>query len=830
MMSASKMGRGAEDYYLRIAREDHYALGTEPPGRWMGDGAEALGLRGQVRPEDLRAMVRGYDPETGEALVQSAGRDSHQAGWDLTFSAPKSVSVLWGLGDEGTRQRVSACHGRAVAAALRYLEEEALLTRRGHGGHTLERAEGAFAVFEHGTSRQQDPHLHSHALFLNVGVRPDGTTGAIQSKPFYEHKMAAGALYRAELAAGLERDLGLRTERDGAFFRVVGIPKGVCDAFSKRRGEIERRMAERGERGAEAAEKAALHTRSKKRNVDRNALYSGWKEEGLAKGFDPESLPKAPAREVAETDLRQDARRTIDGALGSDSTFRKTDVVRRAMEAAQGTGAPSGKVRRAVDEELKDRRYVPLATQRHQAFTTRETLALERDVLKQASRSRQERGLPCDPSAVREIETRHGFFREERKEALRHLTLGEGGVKILDGLSGTGKTSLLEAAREAWEAEGFSVMGAAVTGKASRGLREASGIESRTVKRLLDGLATTTLDKGLHHAKMLLGAARGRKGYRLDAPSLDDNTVLVVDEASRVGTRQMSELMRHARESGAKLVLVGDSVGTPPVEGTSPFPAMKKLLGGAELERVVRQKEDWAREAVGEFAKGDVEKAFEAYAEKGLLFVDPDAKRVRERLVRDFLAVPEGETALALASTDAGKSELNRLIQAERMRRGELGLAFVTGEGGDRVREGDRVAFERNSKLFGVETGALGTVLGVRLSFGANDWEVRVDIDGKGVVTLPSKRYNSFALGYAASAHMAQGGETVDQAFVLLDGPTPLREAVYVQASRARGETCFYASETPEGWERKVAIMQGSRARPVDLEAHREIDAGGFDL
>ena len=172
-------GAGQGDYYLELAREDYYTKGGEPPGHWHGQGAKALGQKGQVTPDDLRSYLDGYSPSSKAAYVQNAGKEDRQAGWDLTFSAPKSVSVLWSQASPEVRKEIQAAQQEAVNKALSYLESEAGITRRGKGGGDKEQAGLVFATFEHGTSRAQDQQLHTHALLLNIGVRADGTTGSI---------------------------------------------------------------------------------------------------------------------------------------------------------------------------------------------------------------------------------------------------------------------------------------------------------------------------------------------------------------------------------------------------------------------------------------------------------------------------------------------------------------------------------------------------------------------------------------------------------------------------------------------------------------------------
>src|SRR5262245_27980884 len=200
MLSIAALSGGQGNYYLALARDDYYLKGGEPPGRWLGEGAKLLGLTGQVEGPALKQLLRGFSADGAVPLIQGAGNSDHQPGWDLTFSCPKSVSVLWSQAEESERRVIQEAQAAAVREALDYLQDVAAFTRRGKGGHTQERTKLLVASFDHGTSRAQDPQLHTHCLILNVGVRADGTTGTILSEPFYRHKLAAGAMYRAELA------------------------------------------------------------------------------------------------------------------------------------------------------------------------------------------------------------------------------------------------------------------------------------------------------------------------------------------------------------------------------------------------------------------------------------------------------------------------------------------------------------------------------------------------------------------------------------------------------------------------------------------------------
>jgi len=199
MLSIGKMGSGQESYYDNLATQDYYIDGGEPPGQWFGQGANHLRLTDQVNSEIFTDVFQGK--LRGKTLVGAPPKGYERApGWDLTFSAPKSVSVIFSQADYEESKKVREAQQAAVEKALSYVEEKCGFTRRGKGGAFVENAKCVFSTFEHGTSRAEQPQLHTHALMINLCVREDGTTGTLKTEKLYDHKMAAGAIYRAELA------------------------------------------------------------------------------------------------------------------------------------------------------------------------------------------------------------------------------------------------------------------------------------------------------------------------------------------------------------------------------------------------------------------------------------------------------------------------------------------------------------------------------------------------------------------------------------------------------------------------------------------------------
>ena len=286
-ISARGSASAALGYYAHLQADDYYTRGGEPPGRWAGDGAERLSLRGPVTQAEFAAALNGVDPKTGERLVQHGGQGrEHSAGWDMTFSAPKSVSVLWALSPEQDRPAIEQAHRSAVMAATKHLEQTAAWARRGRAGATREPTAGLLmAQFDHHTSREADPQLHTHTFIFNLAPRRDGTWGAIISRELYKAQKEAGAAYRRELASELER-LGYRLDREKDGFRVATIPRDIERQFSKRRQAIEEAARTHGYRSAKGMELATLRTRRAKGSVKLNELFQSWQGEDKAAGFE----------------------------------------------------------------------------------------------------------------------------------------------------------------------------------------------------------------------------------------------------------------------------------------------------------------------------------------------------------------------------------------------------------------------------------------------------------------------------------------------------------------------------------------------------------------
>src|SRR5215207_2941954 len=397
MVSIGKLGKGQETYYLDSVAggaEDYYSGEGEAPGRWTGSGASELGLEGTVERDHLHAVLSGRDPRSGAPLLRLLRKD-RVPGFDVTFSAPKSVSVLWATGDERTARLIRDTHDRSVEAALGFLEGEAAFTRLGTDGYTPMRGSGfVAAAFRHRMSRAGDPQLHTHVLVANLTRTSTGKWRTLDGQRLYRRAKTAGYLYQAHLRAALRSELGVafREVHRGAA-EIAGVPDQTLRAFSRRRQEIEARMAERGGTSRRSAEIAALETRRRKDYGVRPAEQRGeWREGARASGLDLDVVlrQRAVPERLGEASLfaRVESRLTAER-----STFARRHVIEE-IAAAHRQGASVEKVERLADRFLAREHVVELGEARpanargfapsEPLYATRDVIALEERLVRSA--------------------------------------------------------------------------------------------------------------------------------------------------------------------------------------------------------------------------------------------------------------------------------------------------------------------------------------------------------------------------------------------------------------------------------------------------------------
>jgi Ti-type conjugative transfer relaxase TraA len=781
VLSIGKLtGPDSDRYYSQTVakgREDYYSGRGEAPGYWAGSGVDLLmESDAPVSDEAFASLLAGRSPASGASL-RSSTTPHAVSGYDLTFSAPKSVSVLYGVGTDELSQQVREAHDAAVGEALGYLERNACWTRRGPGGRNVLRGRGFVAgAFRHRTSRAGDPALHTHVVVANT-TEADGQWSALDGRHLYRHVKTAGYLYQAALRAEMTERLGVRwTSVTNGAADVRGVPRELIEHFSERRAEILEHMAQRGEHSAAAAHVAALETRRRKdRSVPVDRLRADWRARAEEHGFGQEELQAILDRTEEFPHPQPDHVReavdaaTIEELTRESSAFDRRDVL-RAWASSERAGARVVELENAADRWLTSTGVVPLERQKagpwEARFSTPDMVATERELIATAIERRGEGAGLVPGDEVSEHLAKRPELAPEQVSMVERLTGSGDGVQVVRAAAGTGKTYALDAAREVWEACGFKVRGAALSARAAIELRDQAGMETSTLARLRADL---------------------QSGH-----NLTPNTVLVVDEAGTVGTRDLAEVARHADEMGAKLVLAGDDRQLPEIEAGGAFRALAKELDAIELYDVRRQREPWDRSALAELRDGDVDNWLDAYREHGRIRGGRDAENTRAQLAEDWWKALHDDPAadvVMVAHRRADVDDLNRRARDRLRDGGALGPDDLDA-GGRRFATGDRVVACRNDRRAGIANGTRGKVVAVDLE----RCSLTVELGDGAHVDLDRSYLGDGHLdyGYALTAHRAQG-TTVDQAYVL--GSDELyREWGYTALSRHRDQAFFYVN------------------------------------
>ena len=422
----------------------------------------------------------------------------------------------------------------------------------------------------------------------------------------------------------------------------------------------------------------------------------------------------------------------------------------------------------------------------HHLYTTHEVVRQERLLMEIAVSGRDRTDFRVAEKAAQRFGQ---ALSQAQHDALKSITVDPGDIRVVQGLAGTGKSSLLLAANEIWKAAGFRVLGAAYSGKAADGLAKSSKIESHTVDRLF------------HQWSKDLSAVK----------PLNRRSVLVVDEAGMLDTLKMARLVGIVKAAGAKLVLVGDEKQLPPIAAGAPFPEMGRLLGRSELREIQRQKNPVLRTVVEQLADGDPAKALHLLTEDKLLRIHETPEKAKEALVTDWLRSSNPKNSLMLAGTREDVRDLNRLAQAKLKEKLQL-LQPVFAMNGETFHLGERVLFGRNNALLGVRNGSLGELT----AYNPLTAIVTVRLDGGKSVFIPTSTYKHLNLGRCITSHKAQG-MTVDKAYVLWSDSMQSREMTYVQASRARLTTQFYLTPQQAGDDFALALRDMHRSVAKDL-------------
>lgn len=791
MMGVGKVGGGGGNYYVEAVAEgvDEYYRGIgEAPGQWAGRAAGGLGLEGEVDAEALRALWAGRHPVTGEKLGILRGRTV--CGFDLTWKAPKSVSLLFGIGTPEVASVVRDAHDAAVDAAFGYTEANAFASRTGAGGAGQIAVEGVTAAkFRHRTSRAGDPHLHTHVLVANLAEGVDGKWRTLDGRLIYSHAKTAGYLYQAHLRHELTTRLGVEWGPVvNGCADLAGIDREVIVGFSDRRKEILEHLDDVGFRSARAAQLATLDTRSAKTTGDDVSMRDVWEAKAADLDFDPDDLDALTGRatklELSDTAVAELFDHLVgpDGLTAQASTFDRRDVI-EGIAGQLHAGATVEQIEAFADEFLARPDIVALVD--HQGlvtstvirradgkiiaspvanlrWSTADLIAIERRLVDTAVRRVAEGAGIVDPVIVARTLAVRPTLADEQREMIATLLRRGAGIEVVAAAAGTGKTFSLDAARDAWQTDGYQVLGAALSGRAAAELESSAAITSSTLAML----------------QINLDAGRIR---------FDDRTVLVIDEAGMAGTRTLAPILDAAARAGTKVVLVGDPRQLPEIDAGGVLAGLAARLDPIELVENRRQCEQWERDALSQLRSGDVDVAFDAYERNGRIVTADTAADVRTVMVADWWSyriAGDNVTMLALRLSDV--DDLNGLARAHRVRACEV--TGPTLNVNDRpFQTGDEIICLHNDYKLGVRNSTRGTIESVDV-----DQRTLTMRSGKKTITLPAEYLDAgyIAHGYATTIHKAQGA-TVDRA-LLLGTDELFRERGYVGLSRGSVSNHLY--------------------------------------
>ncbi|MGE3138158.1 MAG: MobF family relaxase [Thermoleophilia bacterium] len=795
-------------YYERaeFARDDYYEEAGATPGRWVGREARVLCLTGSPERGDLEALLGGSSPRTGEPLGVPSRRAN--AGFDLAFTAPKSVSILAAIGDERVRRAVLTAHEAGVAAALDHLERFECWTRRGAGGTRVIRAGGFVGVaYTHEMSRSGDPHLHTHVVVANAVRGEDGKWTTPDMRPVYAGAKAAGAIAEAVMRDHLSRELGVEWGPVvNGIAELVGVPEAVRAHFSVRHAEIMEEAAVRGYTGRRALELIQRETRDRKRHIDRDRAVGEWRARAAEHGFGERERAQlvgrhrpVPAAEYHRR-LAEVGERMLgpEGLTRRDSTFTRREVIQHLADA-HPQGAAPGRLEELADAFL-ERRCIPLVRDgkgdtghREQRYTTRDMLDTERRLIAAGIHRDAMAAVRAGPEAVDAVIGGRPTLGADQEAAVRHLCGGSHRVRVLEARAGTGKTFTLDAVREAYEASGVPVVGVSWQGQAADLLQRDAGIPSQTA------------------ALLLVRSGRGEE-------PIPRRAVVVVDEASVMPTRALEQLITHAAEREARVVLVGDRAQLPSIDAGGGFAAVADRLGAAELTVNRRQQSPLQRRVAACLADGEAAQAVRLLRRGGALHGYEDARDARADLLAAWARAEVGSPGrnLMLAHDRRDVAELNRLAREWRESWGGISDRRIVA-GGTEWAVGDRIVCRRNDYGVGVRNGTRGTVI-------AMDHDGRhLDLltDQGEQVRLPAGYLTDARHGYALTGHVSQG-ETVDRTFLLASPERGGAEWAYVAASRHRHDLQVFAVHSePEGIERALSDAWG-RTRASGLALDRQ--------
>ena len=849
-MVATLAQAASASYYLESQRSfrhpnEYYTAGEEPDGVWFNP-AGLLGLEngGKVDSGDFQRLYNGFAPDGSTRLTRNAGSENRSPGVDMTFSADKSVSALWAIADPELRGEIEQAHNDAARVALeetvfRYCAYTRIRDREGRIG--VLPADISVAMFEHGTSRENDPQLHTHCVIFNAArTHEDGKWRAMHQYPVYSWAKAAGAVYRHALAWNLRERLGIRMEQYGpnnGFTRIAGMPEDLQVFWSKRRKAI---VAKAGELGIPSLGNASrmagvnkLTRAGKSHDNDPEVRHRRWM--GEAEGFcEREALIASVTGHKVE--IGPEAIRELTDRLDDlpahlareEAVFRRPDMVEAAANAAAGLIGPEAlktsieRLRRNPEiERLEPKK--PTAESRAgmvhtEVYSTRHNLGLEQAVRDMAEAMAADTGHGLPEEAVKEkVETllEQGYpLSQEQSLAIRHATVKGGRVAVIEGAAGSGKTTTLRPITDLHKEHGYEIVPTAVAWRTAVALGDDCDARAYCVDKLLKLAAKEQVEIG-------------------------PKTLIVVDEAGMLSTRQAHHILQLSERHGAKVVFAGDTQQQQPVEAGPGLRLIRDVAGSVRVDRIRRQKADledvlvhvhketpeqarfragltnrqerdailaeyealekkplftpWQVAVSEALRDGEAEKAIAAWHVRNRLHLCHDEEKTLTRLVDDWerhVRAQPGTSTVVLARTKAEGRVLSWLMRQRVLAR---------------TPDAKRAVIEVSRDLDGRLTEPLEIAVGDRIRIGATQWEKQL-FNGTVVTVEDLEVRPAAAAAVSRKARNRQaGGRTAEP-----DSGAPEPEySVHITARTDDGRWVTFRHDEIRDWHDNIRLDYG---------------------
>lgn len=832
--------------------DDYYTGAKEPPGTWMVYSAldpnnptrSALGVVNGKRfdPEDASVdidkfhnLVKGYHAETGAPVVQNPNDKDRMGLIDFCLSPPKPVSSVWSQAEPKLKDKIETIQTESSAYAMNFLGTK-LISRTGKKGVVRTPvAAAAFALFGHGSSRANDPQLHTHCCLLNAAERMDGGTGAVDELDAMQWQGATASLYHMKMAWEL-RNLGFEIEKKGKIFDIKGVPEEVNAHFSKRTNDIKKNIEEKqAELGttsdvAKASYKlravAALENRDGKNELTREELQSKWIEEGKKLGFTHEQVEAirnmGQPVEITDEELMEEANKALWAIHENSAIFTEPTLL--TMVAVQLTGLCHPDRAQAAVERLKNE--VLLSTEVHiklngrtenkTIYTTKQMVGIERVMLNMAQRMDGKHLVGQDKInaailAAEQSADRPLKLSEEQNLAVMAPTRDYNAVTVIEGTAGAGKTTVMQVIARAYEREGYRVEGLSMAWKSAKNLQ---------------------IEAELEAARAITGWVKMVDSGEI---SLDEKTVIVLDEAGMVGALQMKQVLERAEQYGSKVILAGDTRQQKSVSAGDPLRCIVKEIGSTRLDTIRRQSRLEDRTAVKNFFSGKAEEGLKPYLARGNVNIGLTEEETNTQLIKDWMksrSEKADKSHLIIAAEKITVDKINRMAHQARVEAGELGEEVLelncvdssseVSESGEikptEFRIGDVVALRRNEtkppkgsphaqqEAQKFSNRDLGIVIDMNAERGVlfvklDDSDRTIMVNAFNEKWQNQKGEALIQHGYALTTYSSQG-LTRDQLFVR-DGLSMNRSSAGVAMSRHRDDCHLYVNKT-ERWEQFI--------------------------